>query len=375
MRITALGILGAVGVAASYFVAGPSRFWVNWIIWMLFLASVGLGALFIVALEHLFIARWSVPLRRTAERVAGLVVPAGAASVAALGSLRVLFPWTRPEAAHNPILVAKSVWLNVPFFCARTVFCAAVWFLSYRFFLGGSIAQDTSKDPGAMNLRARRFAPVFMALFALTVTAAAFDWISSLQPEWYSDIFGVYLFAGVFLAGLAATTAATIYLCRQGRLPGVRSDHLYNLGALMFAFTVFWSYIAFSQYMLIWYGNLPDEIIWYQSRIQGHWLPVILFLAVIHFVVPFAALASRDSKKDAGRLQWVAWLILFSHFVDLYWLVYPELGIGPRFSWPELSFALMFGAAALAWMRRQFTLGADMPTADPFLKEGLEFRL
>ncbi|OGR46904.1 MAG: hypothetical protein A2X37_00310 [Elusimicrobia bacterium GWA2_66_18] len=366
--------MGAVGAALSYFAAGPARFWVNWIVWMLFLASVGLGALFLVGLEHLFIARWSVPLRRTAERVSGLVVPAGVAAVAALGSLRVLYPWTRPEAAAKAVLAAKSAWLNVPFFCARTLLCAGIWAFSYRFFLGGSLSQDASKDP-AMNLRARRFAPVFMSLFAVTVTITAFDWISSLQPEWYSDIFGVYLFAGVFLSGLAGTAAAVLHLSGRGRLPGVRGDHLYNLGALIFAFTVFWSYIAFAQYMLIWYGNLPEEIVWYKSRVEGRWLPVILFLALLRFAVPFAALAARDAKKDGRRLLWVAWLVLFSHWLDLYWLVYPELGIGPRFSWPEFSFALMFVCAGLAWMRRQLTLGEDMPTGDPFLKEGLEFRL
>ncbi|MEK7383369.1 MAG: quinol:cytochrome C oxidoreductase [Elusimicrobiota bacterium] len=374
MRIAALGVLGAAGVAASYFAAGPARFWVNWIIWMLFLASVGLGALFLIALEHLFIARWSVPLRRTAERVSGLVLPAGAAFVAALFCLPVLYPWTRPEVMHHPLVAGKTVWLNIPFFCVRTLICVGLWALSYRVFFGGSLSQDATKDP-AMNLRARRFAPVFMALFALTVTVAAFDWISSLQPEWYSDILGVYLFAGVFLAGLAGVTAAALHLQDKGRLPGVRGDHLYNLGALMFAFTVFWSYIAFAQYMLIWYANLPEEIVWYKARVEGPWLPVILFLALIHFVVPFAALAARDSKKDPRRLMWVAWLVLFSHWVDLYWLVYPELGIGPRFSWPELSFALMFVCLGLAWMKRQFTLGEDMPVGDPFLKEGLEFRL
>ena len=246
---------------------------------------------------------------------------------------------------------------------------------SYRFFLGGSIAQDDGKDPAAMNSRARRFAPAFMALFALTITITAFDWVSSLQPEWYSDIFGVYLFAGVFLAGLAATAAAALHLIGKGRLPGIRFDHLYNLGALLFAFTVFWSYIAFAQYMLIWYGNLPDEILWYKSRVEGPWLPVILLLAFLHFVVPFVALATRDSKGDRRRLLGVAWLILLAHWLDLYWLIYPELKTGPRFSWPELSFALMFVCAGLAWMRRQMRLGADMPTGDPFLKEGLDFHL
>lgn len=374
MTIEALGLLGALAAAASYVAAGPARFWANWIVWSLFLAGVGLGALFLVALEHLFIARWSVPLRRTAERVSGLVLPAGTAFIAALLALPVLYPWTLPEAANNPILAGKSAWLNLPAFCARTLLCVGLWAFSYRRFMGPSLAQDESRDPAA-NLRARRFAPAFMAIFALTVTVAAFDWISSLQPEWYSDIFGVYLFAGVFLSGLAATAATTLHLSSRGRLPGVSGDHLYNLGALLFAFSVFWAYIAFAQYMLIWYGNLPEEIVWYKNRIEGRWLAVALLLALARFVVPFAALATRRAKKDPRRLLWVSWLVLASHWLDLYWLVYPELGIGPRFSWPELGFALMFLCAGLAWMRRQLTLGADMPVGDPFLKEGLEFRL
>lgn len=374
MRLKTLALLGLAGALASYWAAGPARFWANWIIWTLFTASLGAGALFLVAMEYLFGARWSVPLRRTAERVSGFVLPAGAAAAAALFSLPVLYPWTRPEAAHDPVLAGKAVWLNIPFFAARAAFCFGTWILFHRFFFGGSLRQDSDQDP-AFTLRARRLAPVFMALFALTVTLTSFDWVSSLEPAWYSDIFGVYLFAGVFLAGLSSVAAAALRLRRAGRLPGVGFDHFYSLGALLFAFTVFWSYIAFAQYMLMWYGNLPEEILWYKLRAEGPWLPVALALALFHFAVPFLLLLPRDAKGPGPRLEAAAWAVLASHWLDLYWLIYPELGLGPLFSWPEICFFLFFVCAGLAWLERQTGIGKDMPVGDPFLEEGLAFRL
>ena len=166
------------------------------------------------------------------------------------------------------------------------------------------------------------------------VTVLAFDWISGLTPEWYSDIFGVYLFAGGFLAGLAATALALVHLQSQGRLEAVNLHHRYNLGGFLFAFTVFWSYIGFAQYMLMWYGNLPDEILWYRDRLEHGWHGVTIALAILHFVVPFFALVNREAKSDPRRLRWVACLMLGAHALDLYWLVFPVLGRGVLFSWP-----------------------------------------
>ena len=137
-----------------------------------------------------------------------------------------------------------------------------------------------------------------MAIFGITITLVAFDWISSLEPEWYSDIFGVYIFAGTFLAGLAATTLAVLYLKSRGRLPAVGPDHMYNLGGFLFAFTVFWSYIGFAQYMLMWYANMPEEVFWYKDRLQGAWGPLLLALAVLHFLVPFFMLIPREAKSN-----------------------------------------------------------------------------
>jgi hypothetical protein len=338
------------------------------------LLTIGLGCLFLVALEHTVGARWSIPLRRVPERLSGLVLLMAPVALLALFSLPVLYPWTQTEALKNPIIAGKAAWLNMPFFSLRVVASFLLWMVAYRIFVSGSIRQDQDRDP-AFNLRARRFAPVFMAIFGITITLVAFDWISSMEPEWYSDIFGVYLFAGTFLAGLAATTLAVLYLKNHGRLTAVGSDHIYNLGGFLFAFTVFWSYIGFAQYMLMWYANMPEEVFWYKDRIQGAWGPLLLVLAVLHFLVPFFMLIPREAKSHPRLLLWVAALMLVAHWLDLYWMIFPVLGHSPLFGWPEISFALLFLSAGLLWIRRSMKHGEDMPTGDPLLSEGLEFRL
>ena len=237
-----------------------------------------------------------------------------------------------------------------------------------------SFRQDESADP-TVTVRLRRLAPAFMFVFAITLTLVAFDWVSSLEPAWYSDMFGVYVFAGAFMAGLAAATLGVLYLKDRGRLEGVRGDHLYNLGGYMFAFTVFWGYIGFAQYMLIWYADMPEEVSWYKERIEGPWLPVILALALFRFLVPFFAFVTRDSKESPMVLRWMASLVLVGQILDLYWMVFPAIFKKPVLSWPELSFALFFACGALLWLRRSMAMGKDMPVGDPFLKEGLEFHL
>lgn len=366
--------VGALGVVASFFLVEPQRFWANWLLWFLFLLTIGLGSLFIIALGHLVGAKWVVPLRRAPERLASLVVLVVPLGLIALFSLPVLYPWTRPEAAHHAIVAGKAPWLNIPFFAGRVVACLALWVVSYGILVRGSFEQDRTQDP-AFSVRAKKFAPVYLIVFGFTITLVAFDWLSSLEPEWYSDIFGVYLFAGTFLSALGASTLVILHLIRQERLPLVRPDHLYNFGGFMFAFTVFWSYIGFAQYMLMWYGNMPEEIFWYKERIEGPWLGVILFLAFVHFVLPFFALIPRSRKGDPGSMRRVALLMLAAHWLDLYWLIFPVLGKGPSFSWPEISFALCFVGLAIVWLRRAMRQGEDMPVGDPFLKEGLEFRL
>ncbi|MBN1612108.1 MAG: hypothetical protein JW940_36085 [Polyangiaceae bacterium] len=372
--LLAATILGGVGVAVAAGRLPEERFWTNWVYWFVVLFTVGIGSLFVVALQHLVSARWSVPIRRVPERLATLLLPVVPVGLTALLAVRVLYPGAKPEALQNKVLAGKALWLGLPFVSVRTALVLALSVIALLVLVRGSLKQDQSKDP-RFNLRARRFAPGFMVLFAFLVTLVAFDWISALTPEWYSDIFGVYLFAGSFLAALASTSVAVAHLKKRERLAAVRRDHLYNVGGFTFAFTVFWSYIAFAQYMLMWYANLPEEVEYYHERLHGGWHTLTVILAVVHFVVPFFALLTRDSKGDLRRLLAVGLLMLGAHLLDMYWLIFPALGHGPVCSWPEVSFALFFGGGALLWLRRAFGAGEDMPVGDPFLQEGLEFRL
>ena len=367
-------IVGFAGIALTFFVSGMQRFWINWIIWFLYLLTAGLGCLFIVALEHVVGAKWSTPLRRIPERLSGLTIMMIPAALLALLSLPVLYPWTHPDSQLNPMIAGKAGWLNIPFFSLRVVACLVLWALSYWIFVSRSIRQDRHGDPG-YTVRVRRFAPLFMAILGITLTIVAFDWISSLDPLWYSDIFGVYLFAGTFLAGLAVTALAVLYLRKRGRLAEIKPDHLYNLGGFLFAFIVFWSYIGFAQYLLMWYANIPEEVLWYKVRLSGGWGVILLVMALLHFLVPFFILMARNAKSDPRLLSSAAVLVLFSHLLDLYWMIFPALEEESFFGWQELSFAVLFISIALLWIRRSMNRGEDMPVGDPMLREGLEFRL
>lgn len=372
--LAGLSAVGLVGVVLTYFVEGPARFWANWLIWFVFLTAVSIGALFVVALQHVTGAIWGIPVRRAPERVASLtlwLVPVG---LIALFSLPVLFSWTQPGASSVRAIAEKSAWVNYPFFIIRLVICLVLWVVSYRILVGKSILQDTTKDP-QITVRLRRFSPIFMLLLALTVTSFAFDWVSSLQASWYSDIFGLYLFAGAALSGLSASTLAVIYLMRRNRLPQVTEDFIYNLGGLMFGFTIFWWYVGFSQYLLMWYANLPTEVFWYHQRTFGAMFTLFSFLFIGHFFVPFFALVTEKGKKKLTRLRWVSLWLLFMELVDLYWLIFPLLGRKLMLGWPELAFALFFLSGGMLVMRRAMDKGADMPVGDPFLKQGLEFHL
>ncbi len=367
-------VIGAIGVGLAYTLAERERFWANWVYWFVLLFTVAIGNLFIVALQHLVSARWSIPIRRVPERLATLLIPVTPIGLIGLLAGQTLYPGMRPEAAHHKLLAGKAVWLSQSWFSARTVLVLFVSLLSLLLLVRGSLRQDKSKDPN-FSARAKRFAPGFMVLFAFSVTFVAFDWIAGLVPEWYSDIFGVYLFAGGFLAALSSTTLATLFLKRQHRLDAVRADHLYSLGTFTFAFTVFWSYIAFAQYMLMWYADLPEEVTWYQDRLHGVWHGLTILLAIVHFVIPFFALSTRDAKSSPKALVRVALIMCFAHMLDVYWLIFPSLTHQPLFSWPEISFALLFLAGGLLWVRKSLTWGEDMPVGDPFLREGLEFHL
>lgn len=376
LGMLALGGLGVVGSGLT----DLQRFGANWFVWTLLLLAVALGSLFLVALEHLTRARWSIVLRRVPERLAGLL-PALTllfAVGATVGLLGGVFGWATPDfraaLASEPHLHGKGIWYSTPFFLARTAVVFGLWLLSWKLLAGGSLKQDESRDP-RFSLFAKKFSAPFMWIFAISVSVLAVDWLMGMSPRWFSTIFGVYVFSGVFLSGLAATTLGILYLKRQGRLQEVKPDHLYSLGGFLFAFSVFWAYAAFSQFLLIWYANLPEETFWFQTRLNGGWYPLTLLLALARFILPFIALLSREVKMDAGRLSKVALLILFGEVLDLYWIIFPELGRGVLLGWQELAFALFFIGLGLLLAQRRMQVGRDLPVGDPNLDDSLHYHL
>jgi len=383
-----LAAAGLAGVVASWF-SDVERFAANWTVWSVGFAGVAVGALFIVALEHLTRARWSIVLRRIPERLAGLLPAAFALFLVGTaliwtafhhhGSSGEFFPWANGHFAQlvadgDAHSASKAVWYSTPFFVGRLVFVFAVWLLSWKLLAGGSIKQDTTRDPRFSRF-AKRFSAPFMWLFAITVSLLGVDWLMGMSPRWFSTIFGVYTFSGFFLSGLSATVLAILALKRRGRLGEIRGDHLYSLGGFLFAFTVFWAYVAFSQFMLIWYANLPEETFWFNTRLTDGWYPVTIALALVRFVLPFFLLLSREVKMDAGRLRWVALLILFGQALDLYWIVLPELGRGFLLGWPELAFAAFFTGLGVWLALGTMSRGEDLPVGDPNLEAGLHYHL
>ncbi len=376
-----LALAAAVGLGAA---GGDwGSFFRSYLLNYCFVLSLALGALFFVLLQHLTRAGWSVSLRRMAEVLAAtlptltiLFVPL---LVPLLSGRPDLWRWSSPaEVAGDPVLRGKAPYLNVPFFLVRCAICFAVWTLLARYYLRQSVAQDASGDP-RHTLAMQWWSGPGMLAYALTVTFFAFDTLMSLNPYWYSTIFGVYYFSGGLVGFFALLVLLTYVVQRRGLLARVVTvEHYHDLGKLLFGFTVFWSYIAFSQYMLMWYANIPEETFWWQPRhFTPWWAGVSLLLLLGHFVAPFLALISRRPKRRPGLLAAVAAWLLFMHWLDLYWLVAPRPLADPPGGTPlhatDVVLAVALLAVLLAVALHQMGRCALVPLRDPRLSESLHY--
>jgi hypothetical protein len=375
MALLAIGVI--LGVVA--FFVDHSRAVYNYLIAFTFMISIGVGALFLIALEYIVGADWSVPIRRVVEFFAAIIPLLAILVIPLLLNMGELFHWSHAEAvAEDEILNAKAPYLNVPFFIIRVFVLIGIWSLFYFFFIKNSKKQDSTKDQ-KLTTRNIRLSAIFIPIFAITITLSAIDWLMSVEPHWFSTIIGVYFFAGTVIAALAAVTLATVLLKEHGYLhPAMTNDHLFSLGALLFAFVNFWGYIAFSQYMLIWYADLPEETFWFMQKWEGSWAIFSIGLIIIKFLVPYITLVSQPSKMDPKKLKFISVWLLFAHLFDLFWFVMPEmeeLSGGYSFSWIDLVFPI----AAVGLIILVFNMKAKkdnlVPIGDPKLQRGLDFHL
>ncbi len=343
----------------------------------MFLTSVGLGGLLLTALEYLVGATWSVPFRRVCEFIAAIIPLLIILVVPLLFSMHDLYHWTHADiVAKDEILTAKKSYLNVNFFLIRVAFCLIVWSLFYFFFTKNSKKQDISKDP-TLTRKNIKLSVIFAPLFFVSLTMAAIDWMMSLEPHWYSTMYGVYYFAGTMVCGLAIVTFISILLKENGNLnPRVGNDQFYSLGTLLFGFNIFWGYIAFSQYILIWYADIPEETYWYMMRWQNGWQYVSMALLFCHFVIPFLVLMPRSTKVNLKLLKVMSVWMVLAHMLDLYWLIMPSYSNGgPVFGWQELGMLLF--APGLVMIVFAMKSGKEnlTPVGDPKLEAGLNFTL
>lgn len=377
-KVTTLGwilfFLGIVLYTLGYW-ADARHAAFNNIINFLFLTSISVGAMFLIAMDYISGSVWSVPMRRIIEFLAALMPLAALLALPSLFHLADVYSWAHTEAAAtSSFSSSKHTYLSVNFFVLRFVVIFILWMLFYFFIARNSLRQDVTKDQKHTRWNIKLGA-VFMPVFAVGISLIAIDWAMSLEPSWYSTIFGVYYFSGTVIAVLAAATYIIVRLHEHGYFPNLRRDHFYSLGALMFAFVNFWAYIAFSQFLLIWYANLPEETSWFLMRWKNGWEAVSILLIIVQFWIPYFALLSQDSKMNLKRLKFMSIWLLCAHLLDMYWLVMPTSYPGVTISWMEFGFpVLTLGLIilVLSWKMKRVNL---VPIGDPRLQQGLDFKL
>lgn len=375
---TGYALLGAgLVLIILAFVVNPHRAFFDYLWMYMFLVSIGVGSLALVALEYLAGATWSTPFRRISEFLASIIPLLVILVIPLLFGMHDLFHWTHKEMLEtDPLLQSKEAYLNENFFYFRTGFVLLIWIIFFYLFISNSQKQDISKDP-LLTKKNIRFSAVFAILFIVTITVAAIDWMMSLEYHWFSTMFGVYYFAGTLLSSFAAATFCAVMLNENGYLDKrIGDNNYYSFGTLMFAFNIFWAYIGFSQYMLIWYADIPEETFWIMMRMKGSWAYYSIGLVIFHFVIPFLALLPRSSKVSPKLLKFMAIWILAVHFYDLYWLIMPTyFKDGFEFGWSELGF-MMFAVGLLITVFRIRASKVNMiPVGDPKLEAGLNFHL
>jgi len=373
-----LYILGGAAILLTFigYFVDTSQFFFSYLVAYVFWVTIGLGALFFVLLHHLTGAVWSVVLRRITETLMKVLPYMVVLFIPVVFGLHDLYHWSHADAvAHDPLLQKKAAYLNVPFFVIRTLIYFAVWYLITRKLYKTSLEQDSNPQTEQIQ-RMRRVSAPGMVIFAITTSFAAFDWLMSLDPHWYSTIYGVYVFSGGLLAFLAFITLFCIWLRKRNVLNEVITiEHFHDLAKLMLAFTIFWAYMAFSQYFLIWYANIPEETIFYLHRWEGSWKIFSMTLVFGHFLLPFVILLPRATKRNLGVLKFISIWLLVMHWVDIYWLAVPTLHHhGIHLSFMDLTAFLGVGGLFLALFWRNLIRNPLVPAGEPTLQRSIEFK-
>lgn len=367
-------IVGIIGLAASLggFLMDSGAFYEAWLVGSVFTICVPIGCLSLLMVHHLSRGAWGIPIRRIFEAGSRTLWLNALFVVPLYFGMHHLYHWTHADAvAHDPILQGKALYLNTNGFFLRAAIAFIIWgIIAWRLTVH-SRRQDGG-DEGCFHKMQRISAPGILIL-GLTGTFISVDWLMSLDPHWFSSLYGLMFLVGCALSGMAFATAMITWLA--GRAPmnsAVEKLHLHDYGKLIFAFLMLWGYLAVSQLIIIWNGNLPEDITWYIPRLRGEWTWLTLVVVVAHFALPFVVLLSRDIKRNAGKLMKIALFVLMVRWVEIFWNVAPTLR-PDAFDWTSIwiYFATVVGTGGL-WFYffiRSLRSVPLIPICDPYITE------
>jgi hypothetical protein len=323
VRFLWIGIVGLAACAVGFAIS-PQQFFRSYLFAYLFWMSVGLGCLPILMMYHLVGGAWGYSIRRLLESGTRTIVLLAFLFIPVLAGIRQLYQWVNPPSPDIvEAVLKKALYLNVPFFIGRAVFFFFLWWFYANRLNRWSAAQDETGDIGLLRRFARLSGPG-LVFYGLTLTFALIDWAMSLEPRWYSTVYGLLWMVDTGLSALAFCIVVFAFLSDREPLSRIaRPEHLHDLGNLLFAFLMLWAYLAFCQLLIIWAGDVPEEIAWYLSRLRHGWEWTAAVLFSFQFFVPWFLLLSRRNKRDRRRLGYIALLVLGMRIVDTFWMITP----------------------------------------------------
>jgi len=356
-----------------------TKAWFSYLTGSVFFLGFGLCGLFFTAIQHITSAKWSVSLRRIMEAMALTLPVAGILGIGIYMGIHHLYEWSHPSAVQGDVLLEwKAPFLNEKFFTIRLIAYFSIWTLSAAYLIRNSFRQDQSGDE-KLTLKSRRGSAIILILFALSTTLAAFDILKSIEPHWFSTMFGIHFFAGFFQAGLAMIIFLAWALYSSGTLKNfVNMDHFYELAKFLYGFSIFWGYIAFSEYMLIWYANLPEETFWFIQRTSHGWEWVAIALLLLRLFIPMLVLLPYGSKRNFKILLPVCALVLIGQWLELYWFTMPAMRLMDHtdfvafsMGWKDIGIGLGFISLFVLVVSFIMEKIRMVPTGDPDLEASI----
>ncbi len=367
------GVLGVVLAVAGYFMSVPDRFYQAYLIAYTFWMGVILGSMALLMVQHLSGGVWGIVLRRPFEAALRTLPVMTVLFLPIVFGMHSLYEWSHADAvANDPILQAKAPYLNTPFFLIRQVIYFVIWNAMAFMLTRWSAEHDRTGAPALLD-RLGRISGAGLVIYFLTVTFAMVDWTMSVNPHWFSTIWGMLYIGGQGLSAFAFGICVLVMLSQTAPLNRVlTSHHFHDLGKFLFAFLMLWAYLSFSQFLIIWSANLPEEIPHYLDRWDNSYQYLSIFIIVGHFIVPYALLLSRDLKKNAGKLRIIATWILFARVADYYWHIAPELHEeGLSISLLDVALPLAIGGIFISLFVTQLGGRSLLPVNDPDLDKAL----